>query len=114
MHELGIVFHVIRTVEEVGRENGLTSVGAVVLELGEVSGVIPHELASCWRWAADRTELLKGAELRMETIPAVTHCDGCGQEYPTVENGRTCPLCGSKNTWLQQGSEVSIKEIEAI
>ena len=69
MHELGIVFHVIRIVEEVGRENGLTSVGAVVLELGEVSGVIPHELASCWRWAADRTELLKGATAVAESTP---------------------------------------------
>ena len=37
MHELGIVFHTIRTIEEVAAEQGLTRVGSVTLELGEVS-----------------------------------------------------------------------------
>ena len=36
MHELGIVFHTIRTVERVGADNGLTEVASVTLELGEV------------------------------------------------------------------------------
>ena len=36
MHELGIVFHVIKTVERVGAENDLTRVAGVTLELGEV------------------------------------------------------------------------------
>ena len=37
MHELGIVFHVIRAVEGIGREQELTDVASVTLELGEVS-----------------------------------------------------------------------------
>ena len=52
MHELGIVFHMIKTVERIAEENVLTSVSSVTLELGEVSGVVPHELTSCWNWAA--------------------------------------------------------------
>ena len=48
MHELGIVFHVIKTIEQVGQEQGLQNVASVTLELGEVSGAIPHELESCW------------------------------------------------------------------
>ena len=74
MHELGIVFHMIKTVERIAEENVLTSVSSVTLELGEVSGVVPHELTSCWNWAVAQTEVLKGAELRIETIPAVTLC----------------------------------------
>ena len=38
MHELGIVFHMIKTVERIAEENVLTSVSSVTLELGEVSG----------------------------------------------------------------------------
>ena len=38
MHELGIVFHIVEMVEELGRENRLSSVTAVNLRLGEVSG----------------------------------------------------------------------------
>ena len=114
MHELGIVFHIIDTVEQVGAENGLERVNAVVLELGEVSGVVPEYLTDCWRWAADKNGLLKGSELKIETLHAVTHCDGCGRDYPTVEHGRTCPHCQSGETWLLTGNEVSIREIEGV
>lgn len=112
MHELGIVFHIIRGVEQVGRENRVHRVNAVTLQLGEVSGVVEHYLQDCWRWAADRSELLKGAQLRVETIPARTLCESCGEIYPTVVHGKTCPICGSEQTHLLQGSEMLIKEIE--
>lgn len=114
MHELGIVFHVIKTVERLGQENALSRVASVTLELGEVSGVVPRELESCWKWAVERTELLKGAALHFETIHAVTHCGGCGQDYDTVPQGRICPHCGSGDTWLLRGNEINIREIEAI
>ena len=83
MHELGIVFYIIRDVKQ----------------------------AACWRWAADKEAMLKGCELKILPIPAVTHCDGCGKDYPTVANGKTCPHCGSTDTWLLRGNEVEIKEI---
>lgn len=113
MHELGIVFHVIKSVERVAAENDIGKISAVVLELGEVSGVVPDYLTDCWRWAAAKTSLVEGSALRIETLPAVTHCDGCGRDYPTVAHGKTCPHCRSGNTWLLRGNEVNIKEIEA-
>ena len=39
-------------------------------------------------------------------------CDDCKKQYGTVEYGRTCPYCGGGNTWLVQGNEFIIKEIE--
>lgn len=93
MHELGIVFHVIKSVEEIAQENELTKVSAVTLSIGEVSGIVPSYLTDCWRWAADRTEVLSGSELNIETIHAVTHCDDCGCEYDTVAHGKICPEC---------------------
>lgn len=72
MHELGIVFHIIDSLKEVGEENHLKQIAGVTLEVGEVSGVLEDYLQSCWRWASDRTELLKGASLTVEQIPAVT------------------------------------------
>ena len=41
MHELGLVTHVVRAIEEIGKEEKLTEVASVTLEIGEVSGVIP-------------------------------------------------------------------------
>lgn len=111
MHELGIVFHIIRSVEEVGRRNGVTRVSAVTLELGEVSGVLEDYLQDCWTWAAARSEMLRGARLQVETIPAKTLCESCGRVYPTVARGRICPDCGSERTHLIQGSETMIRDI---
>ena len=111
MHELGIVFYIIRDVKETAGENGVEHVSTVVMNIGEVSTVIPEYLTDCWRWAADKEELLKGCELRCDIIPAVTRCEDCGAEYGTVAHGKTCPRCGSNHTFLLRGNEVEIKEI---
>ena len=42
----------------------------------------------------------------------MTHCEACGCDYATVEHGKTCPHCGSGETYLLQGQEVMIKQIE--
>ena len=111
MHELGVVFHIIDDVTDVGRENGLTSVQSVTLQLGTVSSVIPEYLTDCWKWAIKKTDMLKEAELIIEPIPAITFCEDCKKEYDTIEHGKTCPYCGSSNTYLLQGNEFMIKEI---
>ena len=94
MHELGIVFHIIRTVEDVAKENHVARIQRVTLQLGEVSGVVESYL--------------------QEQIPAITLCEDCGQQYPTVLHGRTCPHCQSPHTHLLQGNEMMIKEVEAV
>ena len=112
MHELGIVYHIIRDVENVARANGVHRVSSVTLLLGEVSGVVPDLLLDAWRWAADKKPITQGAELIVEPVEAVTHCEACGRDYATVEHGKTCPHCGSGETYLLQGQEVMIKQIE--
>ena len=112
MHELGIVFHIIRTVEGVCAQNGVSRVSAVTLSLGEVSGVVPHYLTDAWKWASNKNPLVAGSELKVEEIPAITYCEACGKTYGTVEHGRTCPYCASGQTYLLQGQEVMVKEIE--
>ena len=113
MHELGVVFHIISQLERVAAEHDVKSIRAVTLRLGEVSGVIPSYLTDCWQWARAKNDLVREAELRVETIPAVTLCRACGEEYSTVEHGRTCPRCGSGETHLLRGNEFLIHEIVA-
>jgi len=113
MHELSIVTHVMKTLREVAEENHLHAIGSVTLSVGEVSGIVREQMLDCWDWFKKRDELMKDAVLQLETIPALTYCSSCGRQYPTIEYGKTCPFCGSKETWLLQGNEFSIKEIEA-
>ena len=111
MHELGVVFYIIRDVKEVAEQNQVEHVSSVVMDIGDVSTVVPHLLTDCWRWAADKEPLLKDYELKINTIEAVSYCGDCQQEYETVKFGKDCPFCNSQNTWLQRGNEVEINSI---
>lgn len=113
MHELGIVKHVIKTLHGVAEENGVKRIGSVTLEIGEVSGVVLDQLVDCWNYFREKDGLVKGAPLFVETIKAETVCTACKKTYETVKYGRTCPYCGSEETFLLKGSEFSIKQIEA-
>ena len=112
MHELGSVVYIIRDVKKAAREHGVEHVNAVVMNIGEVSTIVPEYLTDCWRWAADKEEMLKGCELKCNIIQGVTYCEDCGKEYGTVTHGKICPHCGSEHTCLLRGNEVEIKEIE--
>lgn len=112
MHELGIVFYVVRDVKQVAEENQVEKVAAVTLQIGEVSGVVHDYLIDCWNWARKKEPVMEEAELVIEQLDAVSFCEDCRQEYPTVRYAKTCPHCGSERTYLLRGNEFLIKEIE--
>ncbi len=113
MHEMGIVLHLAKTLDETAVENELSKIGKVTLQVGEVSGIMTDLFTEAWDYFKVKHPVLTEAELVLETIPAVTWCDNCEQTYETVKYGRECPYCHSGETWLLQGNECIIKEIEA-
>ena len=115
MHELGIVFHIIKQVDEVAEQNKVKEVRKVTLEIGEVSGVIPSYLEDCWKWAVEhRSKYMKGCALEIISLKAKSFCEDCHEMLDTVQNGKICPKCKKQNTYLVTGDEVSIKDIEVI
>ena len=112
MHELGLVNYVVKEVTKIAEENNVKHISSVTLEFGEVSGIVTSYLNDYWDWYTKKFPLFDGAKLICEEIPAVTWCDDCKKTYPTVIYGKTCPHCGSGNTWLLKGNEMNIKEIE--
>ena len=112
MHELGLVNYAVKEVDKFAKERGITNITTVTLEFGEVSGIISSYLYDYWDWYTKKYHLLEGAKLKCEEIPAVTWCDDCKITYNTVTYGKTCPHCGSGNTWLLRGNEMRIKSIE--
>ncbi len=98
-------------VREFCRENSITKLQSITLQLGTVSSVIPHYLTDCFCWARKKEELFDSCELVIEPIKAVTYCEDCGNMYDTIRFGKTCPDCGSGNTYLYRGNEFLIKEI---
>ena len=115
MHELGIIFHIIRQVDEVAEENKVKEVRKVTLEIGEVSGVIPHYLEECWKWAClNKSRYMKDCQLEIVSLKATSYCEDCRKLYDTVASGRICPNCQSTRTYLVTGNEVAIRDIEVV
>ena len=114
MHELGVVFHVIDQLQELAEENKVKHINSVTLQIGTVTGIVPVYLEDCWNWAVSKHENMIDCKLKIEMIEAITHCEDCNQNYNTIIYGKTCPHCQSENTYLIQGNEFMIKEMEVI
>ena len=112
MHELGIVYKIVEQVQEVVDKQGLTEVEAIVLTIGEDSGVIPSFLHACFPAAVDGTMMEKTIlETKMVTTNGV--CGGCGKVFAVNAEQGKCPGCGSGEHEIISGEEFMIKEIRA-
>jgi len=112
MHELGVVIEIVKTVEDFAKKNGVTKIDAIVLQIGELSSMIPHYIEACWPAAAEGT-ILDGARLNIEIIPGNGRCASCGKVFNLLKSGSACPHCGSAGWELLSGKEFLIKEIVA-
>ena len=78
MHELGIIVHIAKTLDQVAAENKLKKIGSVTLDIGEVSGIVPEYLTECWEFYRKKNPLIAECEMKIESLPAVTICEVIG------------------------------------
>lgn len=112
MHELGIVYQIVRTVDEVKDEQNLSEIESIVLQIGEMSDVVPRFIAEAWKNVAPTTDY-PNAKFELEIIPAVARCTKCGNEDKVKNIGLTCSKCGSSDFKIISGREFMIKQIVA-
>jgi hydrogenase nickel incorporation protein HypA/HybF len=112
MHELGVVIEVVRTVEDFARQNGVSRIETLVLQIGELSSMVPRYVEACFPAAVDGT-LLEGSKLRIEILPGNALCKGCGKVFNLLQAARVCGSCGSEDWEILSGKEFFIKEIVA-
>lgn len=68
MHELGIMFNIVRSVEDFAARNQVSKIDTLVLQVGDESPVVPHYLEACYPAAVDGT-LLEETKLKIEIVP---------------------------------------------
>ncbi len=112
MHELGVVFEVVRTVENFAQRNALTKIDKIVLQIGELSSMIPRYIESCYPAAVDGT-ILEDTKLEIEILPGNVMCKKCNKVYNLIQNKDACPYCKENHWELLSGKEFMIKEIVA-
>lgn len=110
MHELSIVFEIIRRVEEVAAENDVKKVLGLTLEVGEASGVVPQFIEEVYSAACEGT-VLEGSKLNIELIPAMALCTDCHRMFRYTKFDGKCPRCGRSDLPVCDGDTFLIKEI---
>lgn len=65
MHELGILNHVVKTVDRIAKENGIEKIDHITLEVGEASGCVPAFLEKLFPIAIEKNDIMKDAELKI-------------------------------------------------
>lgn len=112
MHELGIVIEIVKTVETFAHKNGLTKIDTLVLQIGELSSVIPKYIEDCYPAAVDST-MLQDTKLKIEILPGNALCKDCRKVFNVIAGNKKCPVCGTSDWELLCGREFLIKEIIA-
>lgn len=113
MHELGIVYEIIKVVDNFVVENQLTTVDKIVLEIGQLSQAIPRFIEQCYPAAVSETPY-EGTKLEIISLPANGKCNGCNEIYNIIDYHKVCPNCQAEDFTLLSGREFNIKEIVAI
>jgi hydrogenase nickel incorporation protein HypA/HybF len=112
LHELGVVIEVVKTVENFALKNQLTKIDKLVLQIGELSSMVPRYIQACYPAAVDGT-LLQDTKLEIEVLPANAICKECNKVFNFIENKGQCQSCGGKEIDILGGKEFMIKEIVA-
>lgn len=112
MHELGIVIEIVKTVEDFAKKNGVTKIDKLVLQIGELSSIIPKYIEACYPAAVDGTPM-EDTKLEIEILPGNGLCKECNHVFNFIGNKGKCPKCGSTDVELISGKEFMIKEILA-
>lgn len=111
MHELGIVFNIVKQVLQTVEENNVTEVESITLQVGQASGVVARFLQECYPASVDGT-MLEKTKLLIEEIPVMLQCKDCKKNYFAAEY-KECPQCGSTEKIIIDGKQFILKEILA-
>lgn len=111
MHEVGVISAILKKIEKIMHQEKLTYVDTIVLDVGELSGVVPHFMEECFPAATYKTQFEK-TKLEMNVIPGIVKCDKCFEEFNAYKCDLKCPKCGEdRHHTPLSGRELIIKEI---
>jgi hydrogenase nickel incorporation protein HypA/HybF len=112
MHEMGVAMQIIEIASaSIPKNMALARVERVNLKVGKLSAIVSDSLRFCFEIAAKDTQL-EGAELKIDEIPVVAHCNDCGFQWSIEEPVFTCKKCTSGSIELLSGRELDIESIE--
>jgi hydrogenase nickel incorporation protein HypA/HybF len=112
MHELGIAQSALDLALDRARAEKALRVSGIVIRVGVLSGVDRDALEFAFTAILPGTAA-EGASVRIEPVPVLLHCPGCGRDFaPPDELAFECPSCGNQGATIRQGRELDLVRLE--
>jgi hydrogenase nickel incorporation protein HypA/HybF len=102
----------LKMVDRIVKDEKLTEVHSITIEIGDLSGVVPRFMSDCWEAVVDRTPY-QDTKLIVKTAPGTLRCEDCKEEFRADLDHLVCPQCGSRKLTPLTGRDMTIMEIEA-
>ena len=110
MHEMSIVMRFVDIAKEYAIKNNAQKVYKVVLQIGELTGVVPSYLQMFYPAVVEGT-ILEGSELVVEVVEGSVFCKNCGATYNPSKTDMKCPECKSEACDVIDGNHMFVSEI---
>ena len=111
MHEFSLAEQVLAIVLAAARENNLSRVAVVHMEIGRISGVSLEALSFAWEFVRSGDPLTAEAALDIARPEGHGVCSACGYDGLVSEPLRICPQCGETRLELTAGLEFNVLNI---
>lgn len=108
MHEMALTQGIVEICEQNADGRPVT---LVVVEVGQLSGVVPEAMAFCFE-ACGAGTLVSGAKLQIEPVAGHGRCLECRHEQSLERLFDPCSRCGSFRIEVLSGEELRVREIE--
>ena len=111
MHEMSYAIRLVNMALSTAKDNNLDNVDSVSVEIGQMTGVLPHLLIEAYT-SASKDTILEGSSLDITTANVTALCNDCNITYePNASNNYCCPKCRSLNSKIIRGRDVSLISI---
>ena len=111
MHEISVLYKMLEQVEMIAKQNRVSKIKSIEIELGELSGMLPVFFEQYYSVAIENKELFKGSQLIIKKIPGEGLCLDCNTLYNVMRCEGMCPKCGSRNKKILGGRDFVVKHI---
>ncbi|MFW9895582.1 MAG: hydrogenase maturation nickel metallochaperone HypA [Candidatus Thorarchaeota archaeon] len=119
MHEFSFAYNIFKVAEATAIKNNAKRITEVVLEIGELTLIVPELLQRSFEMAT-KGSIAEGAILTIKITPGKIKCRECNKNSVvsiTRDAQLTglqlfqCSHCGSNNTEITEGKKANVKNI---
>lgn len=110
MHELGLLAEIVDKIEAVAKENNVTEIEKLVLDVGEYSGVVPEYVETSYPAVIGGT-MLENTKLQMNIIKGVAFCHSCKRSSTSKATNRDALIAARRNAKSSRAANSSSKKL---